>query len=77
MLKLWEWARQVALEACCAHENHHFGAHMIGETIQRIDRLARYAALRLYVLLWLLVAARLMGWAWFGETGPGLFGYAL
>jgi len=49
---------------------------MIGDAIQRLDRLARHMAVRLYVLLWLLVAVSLAGWAWFGEAGPALFGSA-
>jgi hypothetical protein len=48
---------------------------MIHGKIQRVDRLARHAVVRLYMLLWLLVAISLASWAWFGQAGaaaPGL-----
>ena len=49
---------------------------MSGEAVQRIDRLARHAAVRLYALLWLLVVIGLAYWAWFGEAGPAAGGAA-
>ena len=36
--------------------------------IERIDRFARQAAVRLYLLLWLLVAISFGGWVWFGTA---------
>lgn len=49
---------------------------MIGSKVQRIDRVARHAVVRLYVLLCLLVAISLAGWAWFGDAGPVAAGVA-
>jgi hypothetical protein len=49
---------------------------MIGSKVGWIDRFARRAAVRLYILLWLLVAIALANWAWFGETGRAVFGSA-
>jgi hypothetical protein len=48
---------------------------MTGGKVQRIDRIARHAAVRLYALLWLLVAISLASWAWFAPAdaaAPGL-----
>lgn len=36
--------------------------------VERIDRFARHAAVRLYLLLWLLVAISFGGWIWFGAA---------